>query len=155
MPRSLGLAVAFVVALVGSALAHTEQAGNLQVVHPWLTPAKHGQSAMAHATMVNTGEEPIVIERIGSSVAREVRILRDGKAVDTLQIAPGATLTPGKLRLELRDLKADLPEGKAAPVTLHLRGHGEMTVKMAIGEKTMDPDEVVEAARATSGGDSG
>lgn len=137
--------------LAPAAWAHTEKAGDLQVVHPWVTPAEQGGTARVHPTLVNQGEQAVVIERASSPVAGSVAMRRKGKPVDTLTIAAGETLTPDGVRFELQDLKTDLPAGKAAPITLHIRGMEPMTLHLAIGQDTMNPDGVVQVGKHGGG----
>lgn len=154
MLRIAALAATLWLAIAGSAGAHTQQQGDLQIVHPWVTPAQIGETATAHPTLANTGEAPIVIERAASPVAASVRMIFNGKTVDAVEIPVGATVTPEELKLVLTDLKVDLPEGKAAPVVLHLKGMEAMEVHMAIGQDTMNPEKVVTASHTGGHGHS-
>jgi copper(I)-binding protein len=154
MPRIVALAATLWLAIAGIAGAHTQQQGSLQVVHPWVTPAQKGETATVHPTLANTGEASIVIERAASPIAASVRMIFNGNTVDAVEIPAGATVTPEELMIELTSLKVDLPEGKAAPLVLHLHGMETMEVHMAIGQDTMNPEEVVTASRVIGHGHS-
>lgn len=129
---------------LGGAQAHTAQKGSLQIVHPWVEPAESGQTTTANPTFTNVGESAITIEKVTTAAAHEVHMLRGGKAVDRLELPAGATLAPPQVRFELHDLTVALPEGKAVPVTLHLANGESLEVHLAIGENTMNPQQMVE-----------
>lgn len=151
MAKRLGLAIAILLAGTAGALAHTAERGNLQVVHPWVEPAAAGADTLAHPTVVNNGSKALAITRATSPVAQEIQMLHRGQPAAEVTVAPGQTVTPEQFRLRLKGLRVALPEGKAVPITLHLRGMAPMQMHMAIGQSTMNPDQVVQMPHGHSG----
>ena len=143
-PRTLALAGAASLALAAGALAHTSSAGGLQVIHPWVEPADAGANTTAHPTLVNKTERAITLTRVTGAAAETIQMVRDGETVQRVEIASGATLPGERFKLALRRLTVALPEGRAVPVTLH-RADGEpVTVELAIGRDTMNPEKTVD-----------
>ncbi|MBK1668575.1 hypothetical protein CKO28_11075 [Rhodovibrio sodomensis] len=142
--RTLALAGAATVGLAAGALAHSASSGGLQVVHPWVEPAKAGADTTAHPTLVNKSEGTITLTRVTSRAARSIQMIRDGQVAERVEIASGATLPAERFALSLRDLTVALPAGKAVPVTFHRADGASVTVKLAIGQNTMDPETTVE-----------
>ncbi len=142
--KGLVLAAALALGTTAPAAAHTAQKGGLQVVHPWVGPARAGEMTQGHPTLVNTGDQPITIAGASCPVAESVALIHQGREVSRVTIPPGETLTPESFRLRLHGLKTDFPEGKAVPVRFRIEGASAMQFHMAIGQGTMNPDEVVE-----------
>jgi copper(I)-binding protein len=141
--RTLALAGTLSAAAAAGALAHTATSDGLQVIHPWVAPAKAGADTTAHPTVMNETDAPVTLTRVTTKAARDATMIHDGDAVERVAIAGGATLPAGRFQLRLRTLTVDLPEGQAVPVTFH-RADGEpVTIAMAIGETTMQPEQTV------------
>ncbi len=138
------LAVTLAVALAASAGAHTQSAGSLRVTHPWVTPAETGASATAHPTLTNQGGTELAIVGASSPVAQRTSLILDGQDVSELGVPAGATLGADRVAIRLQDLTTDLPEGKGAPLTLSLAGGASVELTLAIGESTMEPEQMVE-----------
>lgn len=151
--KGLMLAAALALGATAPAAAHTAQKGGLQVVHPWVGPARAGEMTQAHPTLVNTGDRPITITGASCPAAESVRLIHQGREVSRVTIPAGETLTPDSFQLRLHGLKADFPKGKAVPLRLRIEGMSGMAFHMAIGQGTMNPDEVIEMPRP--GGASG
>ena len=134
------------IGLLGTAVAnaHTAQKGSLQVTHPWVAPAEKGASTTGHPTITNKGDASITLTGASSKAAHAVNLVLDGERVDRVSIDGGETLPPQRFRLRLENLIVALPEGKAVPVKLHLSKQDAIDVRMAIGQDTMNPKQMVQ-----------
>lgn len=156
MTRSiLAAGLAFAILGAAGAAAHTTQDGNLQVTHPWVAPAEQGATTEGHPTLTNTGDSALEITGASSDAAHAVHLMLDGQKVDRVTLAGGETLSPQRFRLRLQDLTVALPAGKAVPVELHLDGRDPVQLRMAIGQNTMNPQEMVEMQGGHHGGSEG
>lgn len=130
---------AFILA-TGAAGAHTLDTGWLQVIHPWVEASKGGDS-LAHPTIVNDGEEEIVLLGADTPMAERVDILVDDRIVRQLTIpAEDSVVFDGEpFSLAMIGLKGPLIEGDNFPFRLHFCGHTTIDAHMVVGEATMMP----------------
>jgi copper(I)-binding protein len=130
MLRAIAAAAALFIAPTVS--AHTQQAGDLQIIHPWATPGS--VESRAHPTLVNDGEDAIDIVGATTPAARTARLRLEDVLVTSLSVPPGVTLTPDELVIEFGQLAAPLAEGAHFPLTLELADGGVITFHVVVGE---------------------
>lgn len=130
MLRAIAAAAALLLSPTVS--AHTQQAGDLQIIHPWATPGS--VESRAHPTLVNDGEDAIDIVGATTPAARTARLRLEDVLVTSLSVPPGVTLTPDELVIEFGQLAAPLAEGAHFPLTLELADGGVITFHVVVGE---------------------
>lgn len=144
MTRSLLAAFALVLALTGSAVAHSYKLGSLEIGHPWAraTPPT-APAGGGFLTITNTGTTPDRLIAVRTPVASsaqvhemkmEGNVMRMREVDGGLAIPPGATVTlaPGGLHLMLMGLKAPFKQGEKVPVTLVFEKAGSIDVELAV-----------------------
>lgn len=115
-------------------LAHMQQAGDLQIIHPWATPGSG--ASRVNPTLVNEGEGAIDIVGASTPAAGAARLRLEDVPVATLSVPPGVTLTPDELVIELDALTAPLAEGAHFPLTLELTDGRNITFHVVVGERS-------------------
>ncbi|ART82795.1 hypothetical protein CBP31_09280 [Oceanisphaera profunda] len=123
--------------------AHSFQAGDLDIAHPWARPlppvAKVG---VAYFTVTNNGDAEDVLLSAESPISDTVEIhthIKEGdlmkmRQLDDLTIAAHSAqkLAPGGLHLMLMGLKEVPAEGTKFPVTLHFKKAGKVEIEVAV-----------------------
>jgi hypothetical protein len=140
--------LAFAAALALPAAAHDFKAGDLRIDHPYATPSRPGMTtgSVYFRGIRNTGSTPDRLLSASTPAAASVEIHRmqmvqggqgevmQMRAVPSLEIAPGATVTmkhgtPDGHHLMLIGLTAPLKDGDRFPVTLTFEKAGTHEVK--------------------------
>jgi hypothetical protein len=119
------------------------QATKIMIKGPWAR-ASIGRNGAAFLTIVNEGKTDDMLVRVGSAVAKRVRLhshKMDGnimrmRALDHVRVPAGATVTlkPGGHHVMLMGLTSKLKEGGAFLLTLEFRNAGRMQVTVKIGK---------------------
>ncbi|MBO3274909.1 copper chaperone PCu(A)C [Pseudomonas schmalbachii] len=141
--RKTLLALAALLSVSGTAMAHEYQAGNLHIDHPWslLLPASSANGA-AYFVVHNNGKEADRLlgadtERAASAEIHE-HVHKDGmmkmQKVEGVDIPAGGTLTfaPGGYHLMLFGLKKPLAAEERFPVILHFQKAGDVKVEILV-----------------------
>lgn len=133
-------ATALVAAFAGPVGAHTESAGALEVIHPWVEPAPAGAAPEARPTIRNTGDEPLRMVGARSPAAESVRLLKGGEPAEAVSVAAGEVLPPGRVQLELVGLNEPLKKGATVPVTLELADRPDARIELVVGRDATASD---------------
>lgn len=151
MRLSLTIAALAAAALAATAEAHEFKAGDLTIAHPYAveTPPT-AKSAAGYFSVTNTGTAPDRLVAIEADVPRaEVHTSETDDAgvarmtpVETLEIAPGATVTlePRGLHVMFMGLEAPWKAGDHIPATLVFETAGEVPIVFNV-EARKDGDE--------------
>ncbi|HEV7609446.1 MAG TPA: copper chaperone PCu(A)C [Steroidobacteraceae bacterium] len=140
------LALPAVFALAGTAHAHHFSIGNLVIDHPWSRPTAAGMPiGVAYLSITNNGPNEDVLIEARTPLAARVEFHRSSleagiarmRPAGTVVIAPNTTVTatPGGLHLMLVDLNSALVAGTSAPLVLHFKFAGEITVQLMVEER--------------------
>ncbi len=123
--------------------AHSFQAGDLDIAHPWARPlppvAKVG---VAYFTVTNNGDADDVLLRAESPISDTVEIhthIKEGDLMKMRQLGDltiaahsAQKLAPGGVHLMLMGLKEVPAEGTKFPVTLHFKEAGKVDIEVAV-----------------------
>ena len=137
---ALGLALAML--LVGSALAHNYDKGDLSVRHPWTRAMSQGESVVpAYLEIRNTGMHPDRLIGASSPAAERVELMlvQEGQLVRQQEVL-GLELPPRE-RLVLRPkashllfvgVARPLAKGDRVPLTLRFERAGELHIELEV-----------------------
>jgi len=144
MIRITCFALAFVLALGGTAAAEEYSVGTIQIGNPWTRATPKGSTvAGAYMTITNKGSAPDRLVGGSSSVADRFEVhsmVMDGgvakmRPVDGgLEIKPGETveLKPGGFHVMLTGLKQPLDKGQKVKATLEFEKAGKVEVEYTV-----------------------
>jgi len=144
MIRITCFALAFVLALGGTAAAEEYSVGTIQIGNPWTRATPKGSTvAGAYMTITNKGSAPDRLVGGSSSVADRFEVhsmVMDGgvakmRPVDGgLEIKPGETveLKPGGFHVMLTGLKQPLHKGQKVKATLEFEKAGKVEVEYTV-----------------------
>lgn len=135
------LVAAFALLFAGAALAHSFDAGNLHIYHPWARATPPGVPAAVYFTVESTqGSDRLV--SVSTPVAAHAgmhRTVEEGgvvtmQPVESASVSPGALLefAPGGYHVMLMGLKEPLAEGARFPLTLRFENAGAVTVEVVV-----------------------
>lgn len=128
----------------GAAFAHSYQAGNLTIQHPWSRETAVGQSVGGgFLTVINAGNTEDRLLSGTSPIAAEVQlhtmtmdhgVMRMRQVTNGIAIPPKGTvqLQPGGYHIMFIGLSHPLHTGERVPVTLHFRRVGDVKVEFAV-----------------------
>ena len=133
-------------ALVGLAVAHGLQAGDIAIDHPFATPSLAGtrNGAAYFAGLENTGSvadrlvaasTPVAARVELHTMAVDARGVMRMREIDGIALAPKAKLQMhpgGPMHLMLIDLKVPLKAGSSFPMTLQFERAGKVEVKVVV-----------------------
>ncbi|MDB5796526.1 MAG: rane protein [Paucimonas sp.] len=143
-------AAAVAAALPGLALAHSFDAGDLHIGHPWARPSVAQQtSGAAYISIENRGKAADTLVRASTPVAKEVQVhsmKMDGNVMRMREVpkleVPAATMVamkPGDgYHLMLVGLKQPLKAGERFPLTLVFEKAGQAEVTVVVEDKPRD-----------------
>ena len=144
MIRITCFALAFVLALGGTAAAEEYSVGTIQIGNPWTRATPKGSTvAGAYMTISNKGSAPDRLVGGSSAVADRFEVhsmVMDGgvakmRPVDGgLEIKPGETveLKPGSFHVMLMGLKQPLAKGQKVKATLEFEKAGKVDIEYAV-----------------------
>jgi len=144
MIRITCFALAFVLALGGTAAAEEYSVGTIQIGNPWTRATPKGSTvAGAYMTITNKGSAPDRLVGGSSAVADRFEVhsmVMDGgvakmRPVDGgLEIKPGETveLKPGGFHVMLTGLKQPLDKGQKIKATLEFAKAGKVEVEYMV-----------------------
>lgn len=126
--------------------AHSYQAGELDITHPWARPLPPVATVgVTYFTVTNKSDTDDVLLSAESPVAEAVEMHTHVKEGDMMKMrklqelvvpAQGKlTLAPGGHHLMLMNLKNVPVEGERFPVTLHFKQAGSVEVEVAVDAK--------------------
>lgn len=143
--KSIAIIAALCVLSVGAAFGQNNEAGDIQVAHPW-APAVTGANltnGAAYMSLTDQGTVPDELISASSPVARRAELhvfdVENGvygmHRVDAIQVSPGAASTilrPGGAHIMLEGLKQPLKAGQTFPLTLTFKNAGERRVEVRV-----------------------
>jgi hypothetical protein len=131
--------------VMGTALAHNHEKGELQVRHPWSRATPPGAKvAVAYMEIRNAGSQPDKL--VSASTARAQRVemhvtQREGELMKMRQVKafeiPAReryALRPGGSHLMLVDLAQPLKKGERFAMTLRFERAGELVIELEVQE---------------------
>ncbi len=126
-------------------LAHTVEAGAIQVIHPWAQPAEAGDTP-AFPTIANDADDGVVLLELETPVAERIEIRRQGRVVKELAIPADESVSfdSGELSLILVGVRKPLREGAIFPLSLRFSGGITIDTHMVVGQSTMMPGMIPE-----------
>jgi copper(I)-binding protein len=131
-------------AMASAALAHSNQAGNLAIQHPWSRETAPGQTVGGgFMTITNKGATEDRLISGTSPVAAQVQLhtmTMDGGVMRMRQVQGGIAvparstleLKPGSFHIMFMGLKRPLRQGERFPVTLRFERAGSVTVRVLV-----------------------
>ena len=136
------IAMLAVVSMAPPLLAHTENAGDITLTHPWSRPAAQGQNGVIYLGISNSGADEDRLIAVSTPLAKKVELHRstmeDGihrmEKVESIAVPPGGAveLAPGGYHVMLVGLKFMLMAEETIPVTFTFERSGDITTGVAV-----------------------
>ncbi len=149
--------------LAPSAQAHEILAGQLQIIHPYISaPPAAAKSAAGYVVIANEGTTPDRLIAVETPVAAMAMLHvtefgADGvarmRALEGLEIAGGdiVTLEPGGMHVMLMGLTAPLKAGDTVPATLVFEHAGRVEITFAVDEAGAMDDMTIDHSKMDHG----
>ena len=134
-------AIAFLVAIAATAVAHDYRVGDLRVNHPWAraSTVRHGAVYMA---IENEGDQIDRLVQVSSPVAKKAQLhthlIEEGvvmmRPVEAVEVHPGepSVLRPGGIHVMLIGLGGPLREGDLFLLTLPFEKAGSVVLEVIV-----------------------
>lgn len=125
---------------LSSADAHELYLGQIVVQHPWVLPAKAGESTRLYLAITNEGYSPVYFTGVKTPVANETAITFQSKpgvtrSLDFITVPSGETLNLGTshMWIAVRNIKQDLTLGDKFPAALEFGQGRQVLVVVSVG----------------------
>ncbi len=147
--RRLAWLLLLALPLTGPVAAHSYEAGDLHIAHPWARATAPGAPTGAVYFTIETRAAADRLIGVSTPMAERAQMHRsieeEGSSrmehVDSVSVRPDAPLefAPGGLHVMLIDLQEALVEGDDFPLTLRFGRAGEIEVEVRVEGMTTSP----------------
>ncbi|MEX2200545.1 MAG: copper chaperone PCu(A)C [Dongiaceae bacterium] len=152
MTRLLHITALFLLFVAGSAAAHYDEIGGLQIIHPWArATVPSASNGVVYVAIANEGETPDRLIAVETAIAERAELhtvlMEDGvakmRAIEAIELAPGETvlLEPGGDHIMLFGLKGPLIEGETLALRLIFEVAGPIDIELTVEAVGADGDD--------------
>ncbi|MFN3741045.1 MAG: copper chaperone PCu(A)C [Anaerolineales bacterium] len=144
MRRKFFLAISLIALLISACSAsRSPQGRGIRIEAPWARPAAQGENGAVYFTLLNDGEEDILLSAqtdVAETVELHMTTMHGGHTMQMqmqheIQIPKGKTeFAPGGYHVMLLGLKRELKVGDSFPLTLRFQKAGELLVTVSVKE---------------------
>ncbi|EKV30509.1 hypothetical protein C882_4468 [Caenispirillum salinarum AK4] len=115
-------------------IAEGDQVAAVQVVRPWVPPARAGD-VKVQAVIGNDEDGPVILMGADTGAATGVTLVHKGEPVEHVIIDPHDAVGPHGFYLLLDDVNGPLTAGDSIEVILLFKDRAPLPVQVAVGEE--------------------